>query len=103
MGSEKNFEYRDILLESHGYEIHDIFWYKKNGFLDENYKIFWGFEDLKLFEFAKKELDTLSLGEQPFVYSLITVDTHFPSGFVCENCKNDFSSQMQNVIRCSDE
>ena len=103
MGSEKNFEYRDILLESHGYEIHDISWYKKNGFLCENYKVFWGFEDLKLFEFAKKELDTLSLGEQPFVYSLITVDTHFPSGFVCENCKNDFSSQMQNVIRCSDE
>ena len=26
MGSEKNFEYRDILLESHGYEIHDISW-----------------------------------------------------------------------------
>ena len=41
MGSEKNFEYRDILLESHGYEIHDISWYKKNGFLCENYKIFW--------------------------------------------------------------
>ena len=103
MGSEKHFEYRDILLENHGYEIHDIVWYKENGFLDENYKVFWGFEDLKLFEFAKKELENLSSSDEPFVFSLITVDTHFPSGFVCENCKDDFSSQMQNVIRCSDE
>lgn len=103
MGSEKHFEYRDILLENHGYEIHDIAWYKENGFLDENYKVFWGFEDLMLFEFAKKELENLSSSDEPFVFSLITVDTHFPSGFVCENCKDDFSSQMQNVIRCSDE
>ena len=102
MGSEKQFENRDYLLEQHGYEIHDIAWYKENNYLDKNYKVFWGFEDAKLYDFAKMELENLSQKEEPFLYSFITVDTHFPYGFVCSECKDELPHQIQNVIRCAD-
>lgn len=102
MGSEKSFENRDALLELHGFEIHDINWYKKNNYLPVDYQVFWGFEDLKLYDFAKMELNNLSESEKPFFFSFITVDTHFPKGFKCENCKLNHKEQIQDVINCAD-
>lgn len=104
-GSDKSFGSRDTLLETHGnVEIHDIDWYKQNGFLDKNYEVFWGFEDQKLFEYAKYELTDMASLSKPFMFGLLTVDTHTPEGYDCALCENEFQDfQMKNVIRCSDQ
>lgn len=102
MGSEKQFENRDTVLESHNVEIHDIKWYKENNFIPKEYHVFWGFEDLKLYEVSKIELTDLASKNKPFFYGMLTVDTHFPKGFKCAKCKNETKSQMDNVILCAD-
>lgn len=102
MGSEKQFEDRDCLLEDHHVTIHDINWYKENNFIPKDYQVFWGFEDLKLYEIAKKELSALSDSKEPFFYGMLTVDTHFPKGFKCSECTSTYKYQMQNVVRCAD-
>lgn len=102
MGSEKRFENRDSVLESQHFEIHDITWYKENKWLPENYQVFWGFEDAKLYNFAKKELDLLGKSEKPFCYALLTVDTHFPDGYTCPLCKLEHKENIENVISCAD-
>jgi phosphoglycerol transferase len=106
-GSEKQFASRSTLLETHGtVEIHDINWYKDNGLLDKDYYVFWGFEDKKLYAYAKNELDTLASQSKPFMLGLLTVDTHMPNGYVCNLCRKDFGTtdkdQMKNVIACAD-
>ena len=102
MGSEKQFENRDLFLEDHHVEIHDIKWYKENKMIPEDYQVFWGFEDSKLYSMAKIELENLSNQSKPFFFGMLTVDTHFPYGYVCDECKNELDSQMKNVVRCAD-
>lgn len=102
MGSEKQFENRDSLLEQHGFTVHDIKWYKENNFIPKDYQVFWGFEDLKLYEIVKKELAEIASKDEPFVYGMLTVDSHYPAGFKCANCKDELPGQIQNVIRCAD-
>lgn len=107
MGSNKYFENRASLFEDHHTEIHDIDYYKNTGLIPSDYKVFWGFEDLKLYKAARKELFDLgqkSLKGTPFFFGMLTVDTHFPQGFVCENCGEEIPSepQMFRVLRCAD-
>lgn len=105
-GSDKEFASRDMLLEKHGnVEIHDINWYKENKKLPENYNVFWGFEDNKLYKFAKEEAEELGNKKEPFFLGLLTVDTHYPKGFLCDQCdkKNyDPRHPMKTIIPCSD-
>lgn len=103
-GSEKHFASRDVLLEKHGgVEIHDIDWYKKNGFLPEDYSVFWGFEDKKLFSFARQELNEIGKNQQPFMFGMLTVDTHFPSGYQCELCPDTEDMPIKNSVLCADK
>ena len=102
MGSEKQFENRDAFLEGHGFDVHDIVWYKEHGFISKYYRVFWGFEDLKLYEAAKTELTELAKNSSPFCYGMLTIDTHFPYGYKCPLCKDDFSHPMMNILRCAD-
>lgn len=102
-GSDKHFEGRDALLETHGnVEIHDINWYKDHKLLPKNYRVFWGFEDQKLYAFAKTELEQLGNDTRPFMFGILTVDTHMPKGYRCERCPNTEDMQLKNVIRCAD-
>ena len=102
-GSDKHFASRDILLETHGnVEIHDIYWYKKNNLLPQDYSVFWGFEDKKLYEFAKTELSSLADENAPFFLGLLTTDTHMPQGFLCEDCPTSEDMQLKNAILCAD-
>ena len=103
IGSDAAFGGREAYFETHGdFEIHDYTYAKKNGLIPENYYVFWGFEDQKLFQFAKDELKTLSAAEEPFNLTLLTVDTHFEDGYVCDLCKNEFgNNQYANVMACS--
>ena len=106
IGSKAKFGGRDVFYEAHGnYQINDYNYAKKNGRIPEDYKVFWGYEDQKLFEFAKEDLTELSKGSQPFNLTMLTVDTHFEDGYKCELCKDDlekeFGEQYADVMACS--
>ncbi|MBR6533849.1 MAG: sulfatase-like hydrolase/transferase [Clostridia bacterium] len=58
-------------------------------------------EDSKLIAYAKQELASLSQENKPFSFTMLTADTHHISGYVCENCQNQFGTQYENVLSCS--
>ena len=102
MGSNATFGGRDKLLKQHGdYEIQDYEYAKSSGQIPKDYKVWWGYEDKKLFSFAKEELGELSKSEKPFNLQLLTVDTHFTDGYMDETCPKLFSNQYANVHACS--
>lgn len=102
-GSNAAFAGRELYFKTHGnYEIHDINYYKEKGVLPQDYYVWWGFEDEKLLSYAKEELSELGNSGQPFNYTMLTADTHFEDGYVCDLCRNDYpGNQYANVIACS--
>lgn len=101
-GSDASFGGRREFFTQHGVdEIFDLYTARQRGLVSQNYFRWWGFEDKKLFEFAKSELTSLAAGEEPFAFYMLTADTHFPNGYVCEDCGDEFAQQYENVIACS--
>lgn len=104
VGSDANFGGRRPYYEQHGLdETFDIFTARKEGIVPEGYFVFWGMEDLHLFDFAKQKLTAIAQQEQPFAFTMLTVDTHRTNGFVCEKCVGLWGEQYENVISCSDK
>lgn len=68
----------------------------------EGYDVFWGVEDIKVYDYAKLQLSELSKKDEPFALTLFTIDTHRPEGYICEKCENEYSEQYANVISCAD-
>ena len=104
IGSNAAFGGRDIYFEEHGdYEIDDYWYAASEGLIPEDYYVWWGYEDQKLFEYAKDKLLELAQDEEPFNLTLLTVDTHFEDGYVCDLCDDAYGDdQYANVISCSD-
>jgi phosphoglycerol transferase len=101
-GSDAAFGGRDLLYRDHGgFEIHDYNWAVETGKIPEDYRVWWGFEDAKLFSFAKEDLTRLAESGEPFNYTMLTVDTHFIDGYLCSECPSTFDSQYANVMACS--
>ena len=103
-GSEAGFGGRKAYFENHGnYIIHDYVNAEETGRIDKGYYTWWGFEDEKLYEFAKEDLLELAEKGEPFNYTMLTVDTHFEDGYICRLCHDDFGNdQYRNVINCAD-
>ena len=57
----------------------------------------WGFSDKYLFDTAKSRLTTLSQNDEPFYMQLITIDTHFPDGFMYSYSTKKYKTQYENV------
>lgn len=104
-GSDATFGGRKLYFTDHGnYAIHDLNYRKRNGDLPEDYYVWWGFEDEKLIEYAKEDLTGLASSDQPFNYTMLTADTHFEDGYVCDLCRDLHNgNQYGNVISCSDK
>lgn len=102
IGSEAQFGGRKLYFQEHGnYEMEDYSYAIENGLIPSDYKVWWGYEDQKLFEFAKEKLLQLSQGDEPFNLTMLTVDTHFENGYVCEQCPTEYDTQYSNVMACS--
>lgn len=102
IGSEAQFGGRKLYFQEHGnYEMEDYGYAIENGLIPSDYKVWWGYEDQKLFEFAKEKLLQLSQGDEPFNLTMLTVDTHFEDGYVCEQCPTEYDTQYSNVMACS--
>lgn len=103
IGSEATFGGRKLYFTNHGqYDIMDYDYAHDNGLIPEDYKVWWGYEDEKLFGFAKEKLLELSQQDNPFNLTMLTVDTHFEDGYVCDICPDTFGdNQYANVMACS--
>ena len=102
VGSDAEFGGREDYFVEHGnYKIVDTKELKDRGWLPEDYNVWWGFEDAKLFEAARLELQELADKGEPFNFTMLTCDTHFPDGYVCQDCQNEYPEQYPTVTRCS--
>ncbi len=103
IGSDASFGGRKEYFEEHGgYEIDDYYYALKREWIPNSYKASsWGYEDEKLFEFARIRLGELAAEDRPFNFTMLTVDTHFEDGNPCRLCRNDFDDQYSNVFACS--
>lgn len=103
IGSDAYFGGRELYFTSHGhYDMLDYYYAVKNHMIPEDYRVWWGYEDEKLFDFAKEKLLELADEEGPFNFTMLTVDTHFEDGYVCQICPDTFGDdQYANVMACS--
>lgn len=103
MGSNSKYGARDVLYKEHHYNISDVNTAIQNKKMTEDDKVWWGYPDKKLFEYAKEELTIISQKNKPFNYTMLTVDTHFEDGYLDESCQTPYKDRYSNVISCNDK
>ena len=104
IGSIGQFGGREEYFKEHGdYEVDDYNWAMEKGLIPEGYYEWWGYEDEKLFSFAKDRLTEIAAEGEPFNFTMLTADTHFEDGYPCELCdeENDGDNQYGMVLHCS--
>ena len=101
LGSVGYFGGRELFMKDHGdVQVEDFSYWKRKNKFPRDYWVNWGFE--KLYNYAKEELLSRSKEGKPFNLTLLTVDTHFPDGYVCRLCKNTYpDNQYANVFNCA--
>lgn len=101
-GSDFTFGGRRDYFTQHGnYEVWDYLTAKEEGRIPADYEETWGFEDKKLYKYAKEKLLELAKEDQPFNFSMLTVDTHTGGGYICELCPDTFETRYENVWACA--
>ena len=102
-GSDIEFGGRGKYYSQHGnYELMDYYTAIDDGYIDRDYRVWWGHEDEILINRAKDKILQLSQEDRPFNFTMLTVDTHFEDGYECNICEDDYKQQYSNVIKCSD-
>ena len=103
LGSDADYGGRKQYFEQHGnYEIFDYYWAIKERKISNDYKVWWGYEDLKLYDYAKEKLLEISKNDEPFNFTMLTADTHFTDGYMDKYCENKFSNVYANSFYCAD-
>lgn len=103
MGSDSGFADRDRYFSEHGsYRISDYFSSINDRLIPADYYEWWGYEDRKLYEFAKNKLLQVSKSEEPFNFSILTADTHCYDGYTDDKCPKKFASNYANSYYCTD-
>lgn len=102
VGSDASYAGRKTYYTTHGIDhIYDIYTARKDGIVPKDYFTWWGYEDKYLFEYAKEQLTEISANEQPFAFTMLTVDTHHIGGYACSLCQGQYAENYDNVISCS--
>lgn len=102
-GSDFAYGGRTDYFTQHGnYEIWDYSNAVAEGKISAGYKEGWGFEDVKLYAFAKEKLTEIASKQEPFNFSMLTVDTHAGGGYRCELCPDTYgANQYANAWLCA--
>lgn len=101
-GSDANFGGRKNYYALHGnYEISDLKAAIEEGRMKESDRVWWGYDDSHLFDWAKDEITTLASADKPFSISLLTVNTHFPDGYLESSADKKYDTQYENVYAYS--
>lgn len=102
VGSNASYANRRQYYQQHGTDIvYDLYTAREDNIVPEDYFVWWGMEDEKLYDYAKQELTKMAEKQQPFAFTMLTADTHSIGGYVCQQCCNDYSEQYENVLACS--
>ncbi len=102
VGSDANFGGRKPYYSTHGVEdIYDIYTARTDKIIPSNYFVWWGMEDLHLFDYAKRVIPQMAAQDEPFAFTMLTVDTHHIGGYTCSLCGNEYDESYENVISCS--
>jgi phosphoglycerol transferase len=99
LGSDSKFAGRDKYFKTHGNTtVWDYVYFHDEGFIDKDYYVWWGFEDRKLYDFAKMKLSEINRNAAPFFFTLLTVDTHFTDGYLDAFAERKYASRYKNVL-----
>ena len=102
VGSIASFGGRETYYKTHGTDaVYDLLTARSTRFIHPDYYVWWGFEDFRLYRYAQQELEIISKKDQPFAFSMLTVDTHHVGGYVCEYCNGEYPEQYENVLSCA--
>ena len=104
-GSNSVFGGRKNYFTQHGnYEIFDLYTAREENYVPYDYHDkWWGYEDHTLYDIAKDELTELASGDQPFNFTMLTVDTHHVGGHRCKLCPRQYGERTANVVACADK
>lgn len=98
-GADADFGGLTTMFTEHGHlKIFDWKYAKAQHLIPENYKVWWGFEDNKLYNYAKEEITRLSTLGKPFHFVMENADTHFPDGYLEPETQRLFGNQYADVI-----
>ncbi|MCR5207693.1 MAG: LTA synthase family protein [Eubacterium sp.] len=104
IGASGTFGGLRYLYTTHGnWTFFDYNYAIEHKYIPENYKVWWGFEDDKLYEFAKKEITRLYETGKPFNFTMENADTHRPDGYVSPGKSTPFKLPYANAIWNSDK
>lgn len=103
VGSDSSFGGRKQYFTQHGIDaVYDLFTARDEGLVPQNYDVWWGMEDLYVYEYAKQKLNEISSDiNRPFSFTMLTADTHHVDGYVCKYCESEYSEQYENVFSCA--
>lgn len=110
-GTDTVFGSRKAYYETHSYDkILGAFEIRDNeGYTLENINNFEGINDKQLFEIAKQELNDITTNKignnefDKFNFTIMTLDTHFPGEYRCENCGTSLDDGgYGDVLNCVD-
>lgn len=103
VGSDAAFGGREPYFLQHGMDVvYDVYTARKDGIIPRDYWAWWGMEDLHLFAYAKQELTKIAEMDQPFAFTMLTVDTHHVGGYQCQLCQESASGESYDQsISCS--
>jgi len=103
VGSDAAFGGREPYFLQHGMDaVYDVYSARSEGIIPRDYWTWWGMEDMHLFRYAKQKLTEISSLDQPFAFTMLTVDTHHVGGYQCELCQESISGETYDQsISCS--
>lgn len=102
LGSDADFGGRRAYFANHNYLIKDYETAVSEGFIDSDYFEWWGYEDSKLFSYAKDMLLDISKDDKPFNLTMLTANTHFTDGYLDSGCEEVFDDSYADSFYCSD-
>ena len=105
LGSRATWHNMGDYYRRHGnFEVFDYYTAQERQLISPHYLVWWGFEDDKLYEFAKDEMTRLAHGGKPFYFVLENADTHAPGGYVSPKMtERPANQQLLNVVHYSQQ
>lgn len=98
MGSKCEFGGKEQFFKNHGnFDIFDFNYAVENGYMREEDKVWWGYEDSKLFQWSKEEALKLAEKDEPFNLVIETVNTHFTDGYLEPGAEEKYDTKYENV------
>ena len=104
LGSDATFGGREDYFTYHGnYDVYDYDYAIKENWINKDYRVWWGYEDKKLYNFAKEQLLNIADNNEPFNFTMLTADSHATDGYLDSSCETPFNQQYLNVFHCADQ